>query len=125
MQKTKLKLFVLLVVFLLPTKLCNVFCAVHNDESTNICIMATHTQGTPRSSSIMASINGHTLSIVFLDNLGNVHVEVMSVGGGETQYQSTPTPDGVDFYITDTGSYIVYFNLSNGDVYYGEFEVTD
>ncbi|MCR4847438.1 MAG: DUF3244 domain-containing protein [Bacteroidales bacterium] len=87
--------------------------------------MATHTQGTPRSSSIMASINGHTLSIVFLDNLGNVHVEVMSVGGGETQYQSTPTPDGVDFYITDTGSYIVYFNLSNGDVYYGEFEVTD
>lgn len=125
MQKTKLKLFVLLVVFLLPTKLCNVFCAVHNDESTNICIMATHTQGTPRSSSIMASINGHTLSIVFLENLGQVQIEVQAVGAGEAQFQSTPTPDGVDFYITGTGSYIVYFNLSNGDVYYGEFEVTD
>ena len=81
--------------------------------------------GSDRSSSIVASINGHTLSVVFLENLGQVHVEVDSVSGGETQYQSTPTPDGMDFFITDTGSYIVYFNLSNGDVYYGEFEVTD
>ena len=84
-----------------------------------------HVQGIPKTSTIQASINGHTLSIVFLENLGQVQIEVQAVGNGEVQYQSTPTPDGVDFYITDTGSYIVYFTLSNGDVYYGEFEVRD
>ena len=79
----------------------------------------------PKGSSIQASINGHILSVVFLENLGQVNIEVEAVGAGEAQFQSTPTPNGVDFYITYTGSYIVTFTLPNGDVYYGEFEVTD
>lgn len=95
------------------------------DGYSHILVKESMVQGTPKGSSIVATIDGHTLSIVFLENLGQVYIEVEAVGGGETQYQSTPTPDGVDFYITDTGSYIVYFNLSNGDVYYGEFEVRD
>lgn len=81
--------------------------------------------GSDRSSSIVATIDGHTLSVVFLGNLGQVNVAVMTVGGCETQSESTPTPNGVDFYIPFTGSYIVYFTLPNGDTYYGEFEVTD
>ena len=34
-------------------------------------------------------------------------------------------PNGVMFYIPNTGSYVVTFTLPNGDQYYGEFEVTD
>lgn len=81
--------------------------------------------GSDKSSSIQASIDGHTLSVVFLENLGQVYIEVEEVGGGEAQCQATPTPNGVNFYITYSGSYIVTFTLTNGDVYYGEFEVRD
>ena len=112
---------------LLGLMLSAIWCWGNNffDGYSHIQIKEAQVQGVPRTNSIVASINGHTLSVVFLENLGQVHVEVDSVSGGETQYQSTPTPDGMDFFITDTGSYIVYFNLANGDVYYGEFEVTD
>ena len=82
-------------------------------------------QGTPKTNSIQASINGHYLTVVFTENLGNITVEVSKVNGGETQVESTPTPNGVNFYIYETGSYIVTFTLSNGDVYYGEFDVAD
>ena len=81
--------------------------------------------GPDRSSSIEATINGHTLIVVFLDDLGQVAVEVSEVGGGETHATSIHTPNGVNFNIPDTGSYIVTFTLPDGDVYYGEFEVTD
>lgn len=123
MQHKKNKRLALLLGLMLSIIWC--FGSSFFDGYSHIQIKTARVEGVPRDSSIQATLNGHTLSIVFLDNLGNVHVEVVSVGGGETQYQSTPTPDGVDFYITDTGSYIVYFNLSNGDVYYGEFEVRD
>lgn len=74
---------------------------------------------------IIASINGHVLSVVFTQNLGQVTIDVSLVAGGEVETQSTPTPNGVIIYIPNTGSYVVTFTLSNGDVYYGEFEVTD
>lgn len=78
-----------------------------------------------KANSIYASVDGHTLSVVFLENLGQVNVEVVSVAGWEVATRMSPTPNGVDIYIANTGSYIVYFTLSNGDVFYGEFEVTD
>lgn len=95
------------------------------DGHSHIVIKEAQVQGIPKGSSIQATIDGHTLSVTFLENLGQVYIEVEAVGAGEAQYQSTPTPNGVDFYITYTGSYIVTFTLPNGDVYYGEFEVTD
>lgn len=75
--------------------------------------------------SIVASIDGHVLSVVFTQNLGQVTIDVSLVAGGEVETQSTPTPNGVNIYIASTGSYVVTFTLSNGDEYYGEFEVTD
>ena len=93
--------------------------------ATALLIKEARVEGEPRSSSIQASIDGHTLSVVFLENLGQVNVAIMAVGGSEAQSESTPTPNGVDFYIPFTGNYIVYFTLPNGDTYYGEFEVTD
>ena len=81
--------------------------------------------GADRSSSISASINGHSLTMVFTENLGQVAVEVSFVGGGEVETTSLYTPSGVIIYIPNSGSYIVTFTLPNGDEYYGEFEVTD
>lgn len=35
------------------------------------------------------------------------------------------TPSGYLYYIPLVGRYTISFTLSNGDKYYGEFEVTD
>lgn len=83
------------------------------------------TTGYSRSNSIIPTLDGHTLSVVFLEYLGKVSIEVETTSGGDSQIQSTPTPNGVIFYIANTGNYIITITLPNGDVYYGEFEVTD
>ena len=94
-------------------------------DGLHILVKESHVQGIPKTNSIQATINGHTLSIVFLENLGQVTVEVTTANGDDVDATSIATPNGVNFYITNTGSYIVTFTLPNGDVYYGEFEVTD
>ena len=78
-----------------------------------------------KSTSIQATINGHSLTVVFTENLGNVQVEVTDSTGGTVDYWDIWTPNGYIVYIYDTGSYVVTFTLPNGDEYYGEFEVTD
>lgn len=124
MLNSTIKHFVFLIIFTFTIWGC-AWGTQTEDGYSHIQIKESQVQGVPKGSSIQASINDHTLSIVFLENLGQVQIEVQAVGNGEAQYQSTPTPNGVDFYITNTGNYIVYFILSNGDVYYGEFEVSD
>lgn len=81
--------------------------------------------GDDRSSTISASIDGHSLSVVFTENLGQVSIEVSYASGGEVETSSIYTPSGVIIYIPYSGSYVVTFTLSNGDEYYGEFEVTE
>ena len=78
-----------------------------------------------RSSSILVSIDGHVLSVVFTENLGQVNIDITTAAGASVDYNSLNTPNGVNFYIPFTGSYVVTFTLPNGDEYYGEFEVTD
>lgn len=123
MQHKKIRHFVLLFGIVLSTAWCQG--SIIFDGYSLINIKEARVEGEPRSSSIQASIDGHTLSVVFLENLGQVNVAIMTIGGVEAQSESTPTPNGIDFYIPFTGNYLVYFTLPNGDTYYGEFEVTD
>ena len=81
--------------------------------------------GSDKSSSIQATINGHYLTVVFLENLGTVYIEVTDTNGGTVAMTDLYTPNGYIANIYNTGSYIVTFTLTNGDEYYGEFEVTD
>ena len=126
MQKLhRLKHLVLLVGFLMPTIWCIATGFIKADGYSGIPIKELGTHNHPKTSSIQASIDGHVLMVVFLENLGQVSIEISRVPTGETQIQSTHTPDGVEFYIFTTGNYIVTFTLPNGDEYYGEFSVTD
>ena len=118
-----IKQFVLLIGFILPIT-CG-YAAILEDGHSHVPIKEGCVQGVPKGSSIQASINGHWLSIVFLENLGQVQIEVNRLGEGEVEFTFTETPTGVNIYISTTGSYIVTFTLPNGDEYYGEFEVTD
>ena len=118
-KKTVISLFILISVTCFASSLGSF------DGHSNVPIKESHVQGMPKGSSIQASIDGHVLTVVFLENLGQVSIEISRVPTGETQVQSTHTPDGVEFYIFSTGNFIVTFTLPNGDEYYGEFSVTD
>ena len=78
-----------------------------------------------KGNSIVPTINGHALSVVFNENIGQVSVEVATLAGASVECLSVLTPNGVQVYIPNAGNYVVTFTLSNGDVYYGEFTVTN
>ena len=81
--------------------------------------------GSEKGNTIISMINGHVLTVVFTENLGQVAIEVTTVSGNPVTCMSTYTPNGVILYVSNTGDYIVNFTLPNGDEYYGEFTVTD
>lgn len=81
--------------------------------------------GQDKSSSITESINGHSLTVAFSQNLGEVSIDISTADGVTIYCDSIQTPTGYQYYIPNTGSYVVTFTLSNSDEYYGEFEVTD
>ena len=81
--------------------------------------------GLDRSSSILPTLDGHVLSVVFNENMGQVSVEVATLAGASVECLSVPTPNCVQVYIPNAGNYTITFTLSNGDVYAGEFTVTN
>ena len=78
-----------------------------------------------KSGSIVPTLNGHVLTVVFTENLGQVAIEVTTPTGAPVDGTSTITPTGIQIYIPNSGNYIVTFTLPNGDEYYGEFTITD
>ena len=91
----------------------------------NLAILACNQGGDDKSSSISASINGHTLAVVFTENLGQVTIRIFNENGVPIDLMTTPTPNGQIIYIPLAGQYTVLFTLPNGDEYWGEFEVED
>ena len=86
---------------------------------------STGASSSDKSNTITPFINGHILVVTFSDNLGQVSVEVATSAGASVQCLSVLTPNGLQVYIPNAGTYIVTFTLSNGDVYAGEFTVKD
>ena len=104
---------------------CSAFCVETNDGQNVINIKVAQTQGVPKTDSIQASINGHTLTVTFTENLGDVQIDITTASGGAVSYGHVWTPNSYIAYIPNTGDYVVTITLGNGDEYYGEFEVTD
>lgn len=126
MQRVNLKMFLLLLGTILPITFYNAsaFCLLSGLHP--IQTKEAHVSGTPRGSTIQASIDGHYLMVTFTQNIGNVTMELdMASGPMLFNYPSVQTPDSYQFYLNQTGDYIITFTLSNGDEYYGEFTVTD
>jgi hypothetical protein len=115
----------MLLGIMVSAAFCSAFCVETNDGQSVINIKVAQTQGVPKTSSIEAIINGHQLTVTFLENLGNVQVEVTTATGGTVDLTDIWTPNCYNANIPNTGDYIVTITLPNGDEYYGEFEVTD
>ena len=121
------------LILMLCLILSGAFCFVHGETGTEMegdgitidLIEASCSTGPSRSNSIIPTINGHVLTVVFNENMGQVSVEVATAAGASVQCLSVLTPNGLQVYIPNAGNYVVTFTLSNGDVYYGEFTVTD
>jgi len=125
MRHVKTKQFVLLLGLMMATTGGNAIETNFVDGHSKITVMQGNVQGSPKGSTIQASINGHTLLVMFSENIGQVEVEITTTAGVTVDCLSTMTPTGFQCYIPNAGDYIVTFTLSNGDVYYGEFIVTD
>ena len=126
MQHTKIKQFILLLGLILPTVLCSAMCIDVSDGHSHINVKGANVQGAPKGSTIQASIDGHYLTVTFTQDIGYVEMELNKVSGPMIfNYPSVETPDSLEFYINQTGDYIITFTLTNGDEYYGEFTVTN
>ena len=131
-MKTITKNVLMLCFFILSGALCyaNGKARTENEkgkEGTPIEVIerASH-GGSEKGTTIQASIDGHYLMVTFTQNIGNVTMELdMASGPMLFNYPSVQTPDSYQFYLNQTGDYIITFTLSNGDEYYGEFTVTD
>lgn len=127
----KLKQMILMLCFVLSGALChanNVTETQNEKDGHQVSIELTESTGassSDKSNAITPFINGHVLIVAFSENLGQVSVEVTTIAGATVECLSVLTPNGLQVYIPNTGTYIVTFTLSNGDVYAGEFTVTD
>ena len=126
----KVTTLVLMLCFILS----GAFCYAHgvarteNEKREGIILEvknATLHGSSDKSGSIVPTLDGHVLTVVFNENMGQVDVEVATTSGVTVQCLSVLTPNGLMVYIPNAGNYIVTFTLSNGDEYYGEFTVTD
>ena len=126
----KLKEMILMLCFILSGALCYAHgeARMEKEQGEGIPIEIKESgiyTGPSRGNSIIPTLNGHVLTVVFSENLGQVSVEVATISGASVQCLSVLTPNGLQVYIPNAGNYIVTFTLSNGDVYYGEFTVMD
>lgn len=125
----KFKEMILMLCFILSGALCyaNGTVGTENEkgEGAILTIKKAHHGGTDKSGSILPSINGNVLVVVFCENLGQVSVEVATAAGVSIEHTTLFTPNGLQIYIPNAGDYIVTFTLPDGDVYYGEFTVSE
>ena len=124
---TQIKTILALFISLFIVAPCSAnFTTKYVTDNVPIVIIRTSSQiGVDRTSSIIASIDGHTLTVAFTEYLGDVTIEVTDVTGSPVDLTLVGTPIGYECYIPLTGHYTVYFKLANGDEYSGEFDVTD
>ena len=125
MRHTTIKSIILLICLAAPVLWCNANDNSSTDGHSLIIIKNGDVQSIPQGTSIEASIDGHTLTVVFTENLGDVTVEITTASGAWVQTYWATTPTGLMTNIPLSGDYVVSFTLPNGDEYFGEFEVTD
>ncbi len=123
----KFKTLFLVVGLLLSTSFCHANNSKEDvsDGSPIIIVKTNNYGGADKSSSIIASINGHYLTVAFTESLGEVSIEVQNGDGVPVDLSIMDTPTGFMTYIPLAGRYTLIIKLEDGDEYFGEFEVED
>lgn len=124
---SKLKLSILLVLLSLSIAICpaKCICTFQTDNVPITVIAGTEHSGLDKSGSILAYINGHTLTIAFTENLGQTVIEVRDESDVTLDLALLGTPTGYQCHIPSAGRYTLIIKLNNDDEYSGDFEVED
>lgn len=115
----------LLVTLLLMASIADAKVITAKDK---VDVVAVHT-GTQngsefRSESISADITGNLLTITFNEDVGIAHIIIKDSNGVYIDNDNVlSTPDYATFIIDDAGYYRMDITLSNGEQYYGYFQV--
>ena len=99
---------------------------ISSKERVDVLVTKENTQNSTefRSETISADITGHTLTITFNDNVGIAHIVIKDSNGVYIDRDNVfSTPDYATFIINDAGYYRMDITLSNGEQYYGYFQV--
>lgn len=102
MKYLKNRLIVLMLMLMIPNAWTLADNCYLSDNHHPIQIKASHVQGVPKGFTIQASINGHTLTVAFSQNIGQVEVEITTVTGSTVDCLSILTPNGLQSYIPNT-----------------------
>ncbi|MBP9995428.1 MAG: DUF3244 domain-containing protein [bacterium] len=95
-------------------------------EPVRIMSIISNSSGNKSDIPISATIDGHALTIYINENVGIAHIMVTNRNGVYTDSDNLfHTPDMATLLIEDEGFYTVTITLNNGDVYYGDFMVTE
>ncbi|MCQ2317722.1 MAG: DUF3244 domain-containing protein [Bacteroidales bacterium] len=95
-------------------------------EPVRIMSIISNDSNNKSSEPISASIDGHALTIYINENVGIAHIVVTNSNGVYIDRDNIlHTPDMATLLIEDEGFYTVTITLNNGDVYYGDFMVTE
>ena len=81
--------------------------------------------GTDKGNTVSASLDGHYLTIVIGENVGQTQIDISSMSGITVDSSTISTPSVYQVYIPLEDNYFFIITLANGDEYYGEFTVTD
>ena len=115
-----------LIIMLLITTFVMKGESTSNNEGVDVFSVQTGTQNGAefRSESISADITGHILTITFNENVGIAHIVIKDSNGVYIDRENVfSTPDYATFIINDAGYYRMDITLSNGEQYYGYFQV--
>ena len=95
-------------------------------EPVRIMAIISNNSNNKSSEPISASIDGHALTIYINENVGIAHIVVTNRNGVYIDRDNLlHTPDVATLLIDDAGFYTVTITLHNGDVYSGDFTVTE
>ena len=122
----KRKTLLLLSAFLCASVATRASVCTINDEPLVIMAQTLGSLNDKSEIPISASIDGHALTIYINENVGIAHIVVTNKNGVYIDRDNLfHTPDVATLLIDDAGFYTVTITLHNGDVYTGDFMVTE
>lgn len=90
MRNIKFKTFILLLGLIFPVAWCGAVGTNTTDGYSNITVKEAKVQGPPKGSTIQATIDGHWLTVIFTENLGQVSVEITTATGASVGATTKP-----------------------------------
>lgn len=119
---------------LIPMLCLCLLASVFNVYATSFCvadgapitlIKSAGNSSTDKTNYVSAYVNGHYLCISFTSNVGRVGITITDSSGTNLDCAFFETPTGFNYYIPIVGHYTLRLSFTNGDEYYGEFEIEE